>query len=199
MSFLFGGAPPSTRELVQRYKSTINRSVRELDRETAKLKAQERVLMSEIKRHGVANFNMTRQKAKAVVRTRRIMGRFSSMKSHLQDVSSRIQGVSSMESLQTALGAAVGVMKGFSLKAGGSSMLSTLREFEKFNGVMAVQSEMTEDGLNETFDEENEDDEIESVVFGVLREAGVNLPDIPQKNSATSDVSLEERLAMLRV
>ena len=201
MSFLFGGAPPSTRELVQRYKSTINRSVRELDRETAKLKAQERVLMSEIKRHGVANFNMTRQKAKAVVRTRRIMGRFSSMKSHLQDVSSRIQGVSSMESLQTALGAAVGVMKGFSLKAGGSAMLSTLRDFEKFNGVMAVQSEMTDEGLNDTFDEENEDDEIESVACDVLREAGVNLADIPLRVAPpeTSDDAMVERLARLRV
>ena len=196
MSFLFGGAPPTTSEMVRKYKSVINKSVRELDRETAKLKAQESALMAEIKKNGTSNLTITSQKARAVVRTRRIMERFSSMKSHLQDVSSRIQGVGSMESLQVALGSAVGVMKGFSMKAGGASMLSTLRDFEKFNGVMALQSEMTDESLNDTFDNEGEIEEIDSVVNSVLMEAGVFLPS---PSASAPEEELEVRLLRLKV
>lgn len=204
MSFLFGGAPPTTSELVRKYKSAIDRSVRELDRESAKLKSQESTLMSEIKKNGITNFTVSKQKAKSVIRTRKIIARFSSMKSHLQDVSSRIQGVKSMESLQTALASATGVMKGFSMKAGNGALLSTLREFEKFNGVMAIQSEMTDDGLNDAFDGEGDEDEIDALIMSsVLQEAGIKKSEFPPSfaaglQSLPDEDDLEGRLMQLR-
>lgn len=203
MSFLFGGVPPTTSELARKYRMAIDRSVRELDRESSKLKSQESVLMAEIKKNGTVNFSVSKQKAKSVVRTRRILARFSSMKSHLQDVSSRIQNVKSMESLQNALTSATGVMKGFSTKAGSAAMLSTLREFEKFNGLMAMQTEMVDDGMNDAFDGEGDEDEVDGVMCNVLQEAGLKLSDLPVPYSASvqavhDDEDLEGRLMRLK-
>ena len=89
MSFLFGGTPPTTAELAQRYKRHINKSIRALDRES--MTNEEKVLMSEIKKSSQNNIKQSMQKAQAVVRGRRMINKFSQMKAHLQGIASRMQ------------------------------------------------------------------------------------------------------------
>lgn len=188
MSFLFGGAPPSTSELAQRYKRHINRSIRELDRETLKLVNEEKLLMGEVKKASQNNMKQSKQKAQAVVRTRRMLNKFSQMKAHLQGIASRIQGVKSTEALQKAIGSAVQMMQGFN-KIGGIDLVKSLHELERQNGMMTVQSEMIDDQLDSVFEEENDNEEMDDVILEVMREAGVDLP-----SASTELMSLEERL-----
>ncbi len=188
MSFLFGGAPPSTSELAQRYKRHINRSIRELDRETLKLVNEEKFLMGEVKKASQNNMKQSKQKAQAVVRTRRMLNKFSQMKAHLQGIASRIQGVKSTEALQKAIGSAVQMMQGFN-KIGGIDLVKSLHELERQNGMMTVQSEMIDDQLDSVFEEENDNEEMDDVILEVMREAGVDLP-----SASTELMSLEERL-----
>jgi len=80
MSFLFGGQAPTTAEMASRFKMKINRSVREIDRESARLVTEEKQLMSELKREASKDVKLAMQKAHAIVRTRRMTNKFSHMK-----------------------------------------------------------------------------------------------------------------------
>ena len=66
MAFFFGGAAPTTAELASRYRREIDRAVREIDRETAKLVNEDKGLMVEIRRCANTNPTMATQKAQVV-------------------------------------------------------------------------------------------------------------------------------------
>lgn len=194
MSFLFGGSPPTTSELATRYKRHINRSIREIDRESARLLNEEKVLMQEVKNVSKNNMKQSMQKAKAVVRTRRMLNRFSMMKAHMQGIGTRIQSVKTMEALQKAVGSAVQMMQSFNKVAGGKHIISAMQELEKNNALMNVQTEMVDEQLDAVFEEDNDEEDTSDVVMQVMMEAGVELP----KSMETEDLTLEERLERIK-
>lgn len=196
MSFLFGGRPPTTAELSRRYRTSINRSTRELDREIAQLEHQGRVLMAEIRKCAAANPSMAIQKARAVVRTRNMSARSSAMKSQLQEISSRILNVRSIETLEMAVASANRAMRNFNMRLGSRTLASTLQNFERENTQLGVQTEMADEMLDTAFDEEDRED-ADDVVSQVLLEAGVNLPRAIIQ--AKDEVPLEQRLERLRL
>lgn len=201
MSFLFGGPAPTTNELVRRYKGQIDKAVRELDRESAKLVYEDRILMQEIKRCAKTNPAMATQKAQAVVRTRKMNARFSKMRSHLNDVASRITGVKSTEALKKALTSVVSTMASFNAKAGNESLQKQLSEFARQNSAMGINVEMMEETLEDAFDVDENEEEVGNVVLDIMTEAGVTLPDVYVKRTepaAVDDGRLEERLNRLR-
>jgi charged multivesicular body protein 2A len=193
MSFLFGGAPPTTSELAARYRRHINRSVREIDREAARLQAEEKVLMAEVKSASGNNMRQSMQKAQAVVRARRTLNKFSQMKAQLQGIGMRIQSVKSTEALQRAVGSAVKMMSNFNKLTGGPQLVAELRELEKQNMTMTIQSEIIDEQLDAVFEEDNDEEAPEDVVMQVMEEAGVKLP------AASSELlTIEERFEKLR-
>jgi charged multivesicular body protein 2A len=197
MSFLFGGTPPTTSELASRYKTVINRSIREIDREHAQVRAQEKSLMAEIRRCAETNHVMARQKAKSVVRARAMMARFSNMKSQLQEITSRISSVRSTEALETAVKSANRAMCGFNTRVLGSQTMATaLREFEKGSTQMTMQTEVADELLDTVFDDDNEE-EADDVVQGVLEEVGVGFL-IPSAQTNNDPRRAAEVTAMLR-
>ena len=194
MSFLFGGTPPTTSELANRYKRHINRSIREIDRESARLLQEEKVLMQEVKNVSKNNMKQSMQKAKAVVRTRRMLNRFSMMKAHMQGIGTRIQSVKTMEALQKAVGSAVQMMQSFNKVAGGKHIISAMQELEKNNSLMNIQTEMVDEQLDAVFEEDNDEEDTSDVVMQVMMEAGVELP----KSMENEDLTLEERLERIK-
>ena len=198
MSFLFGGAPPTTAELARTFKTRINGSVRELDRETVRMKGEEKLLMREMKAAAANNLKLTMQKAKAVVRTRRMMNKFSQMKSHLQGISARIQNVKSMEALQNAVGSAAKMMRVFNQAMGGRAICSSLVEMEKQNMAMNLHGEMVDEHMDDAFDEDEDEDDVDNVTSQVLLEAGIQLPEAGHRTPAAA-LSLDERLERLQV
>lgn len=188
MSFLFGGSPPTTSELASRYRRHINRSIRDIDRESARLAGEEKVLMAEVKSASQNNMKLSMQKAQAVVRTRRMSNKFSMMKAHLQGIGTRIQGIKSTEALQKAVGSAVVMMNSFNRVVGGQHLVGSLQELEKQNAMMTVQGEIIDEQMDAVFEEDNDAEASNDVVMQIMEEAGVELP------SACSEMSLEERL-----
>lgn len=189
MSFLFGGAPPTTTDLAKRYKRHIQRSIRDLDKESARLASEEKILMGEVKQASHNNIKMSLQKAQAVVRVRRTLNKFSVMKSHFQGIETRIQGVKSTEALQRSVTAAANMMRSFNKTMGGHSMLASLQELERQNMLMTVQGECIDEQMDGIFEEDNDEEASEDVVLQILTEAGVCLP---------SPSTLEERLDRLK-
>lgn len=178
MSFLFGGTPPTTSELAQRYKRQIGRSVREIDRETARLQGEEKLLMAEVKKASQNNMKQSMQKAQAVVRTRRMLNKFSQMKAHLQGIGMRIQSVKTTEALQKAVGSAVQMMNSFNRATGGKHLVGSLQELERQNAMMSVQAELIDENLDSVFEEDNDEEAPADVVMQVMEEAGVELPSV---------------------
>ena len=182
MSFLFGGAPPTTEELARRFKMAIARAIRDIDREVVHVREQEKTGMAEIRRYAQTNPSICMQKAKGVVRARKMQARFMTMKGQLQEISARIMHVRSSEALHRAMQAANMAMQAFSSRLGERSLIKTVHDFTQNNNHMKAQSELTEDMLEDVFDgdeeEEEEEDEADSVVMLVLGEAGVRLPGL---------------------
>lgn len=196
MSFIFGGAAPTTAELAMRYKRHINRSIREIDRETIRLSNEEKHLMHEVKAVSRNNMKQSMQKAQAVVRLRRMLDKFSQMKAHLQGIGMRIQSVKSTEALQKAVGSAVQMMQSFNKVTGGNCLVGSLRELEKNNMLMSVQSELIDEHLDSVFDEDESEDTPADIVMQVMQEAGVELP-VPGTNVVES-LTFEERLERIK-
>lgn len=181
MSFLFGGAPPTTAELARRYKLAITRAIRDIDREVGHVREQERAGMAEIRKYAQTNPSICIQKARGVVRSRKMQARFMTMKGQLQEISSRIMHLRSSEALHRAIEAANMAMQAFASRMGQGSVVKTVRDFSQNNSHMKAQAALTEDMLGDVFDgdasdEEEEDDEADNVVMSVLGEAGVRLP-----------------------
>ena len=208
MSFLFGGTPPTTAELARRYKLSINRSVREIDREIAQMQAQERGYMAEIRKFAPTNPTVARQKAQAVARGRKTLTRFALMKSQLQEIGSRILSVRSAEALEGALRSANRAMCGFQNRVGTPSLVAILQDFEKNTNRMTEHAEAADDMLDDVFDssESGFEEEIGDIVESVLQEVGVVLPAAPRQQRASRLPSvpnpdfedLEARLQRLR-
>jgi Zn-dependent M32 family carboxypeptidase len=194
MSFLFGGAPPTTSQMASRFKTQINRNIREIDRESARLQHEEKLLMVEVKRASANNMKLSMQKAQAVVRTRRMVNRFSLMKAHLQGVGTRIQSVKSTESLQNAIGSAVQMMQKFNRCVGAKALGMSLQELERQNATMNMQTEMIDEQMDSVFEEDNDEEEGDDLVLQILAEAGVDIPSARTEES----MSLEERLERVR-
>jgi charged multivesicular body protein 2A len=183
MSFLFGGNPPTTSELARRYKQHINKSIRELDRETARISSEEKQLMLEVKKHSTNNIKLSMQKAQAVVRLRRMLNKFSNMKANLQGIAQRIQSVKSTEALQRAVGSAVTMMTSFNKMSGGAQLVSSLHEMEKQNAFMNFQSEIMDEKMDAVFEEDNDEEASCDIVEQILLEAGVNIPSVHKTNT----------------
>ena len=194
MSFLFGGSPPTTSQMASRYKTQINRNIREIDRESARLVREEKQLMVEVKKAASNNMKLSMQKAQAVVRSRRMVNRFENMKAHLQGIATRIQSVKSTEGLQKAVGSAVQMMQQFNRCVGVKTLGLSLQELERQNATMTMQTEMIDEQMDAVFEEDNDEEEGSDLVLQVLTEAGVSIPNAHMDDT----LSLEERLERVR-
>lgn len=178
MSFLFGGNPPTISELANRHKRDINRTIRGIDREIAKLNQEERSLMAEVKKTSSNDLQLSFQKAQSVVRNRRMLSKCSVMKSHMQGIAARIQNVKTMEGLQRAVSGTAQLMKSFNTRMGGVEMVASLHELERQNMAMIIQGEVVDGQMDSVFEEDNDSEESEDVVMQVMTEAGVCLPSV---------------------
>ena len=201
MSFLFGGQPPTTAEMATRFKMKINRSVREIDRESARLVVEEKQLMAELKREASKNVKLAMQKAHAIVRTRRMANKFSQMKAHLQGIATRIQSIKTTEALQRAVGSAVQMMQSFNKNVGGKHLALSLADMEKHTAAMNIQGELIDEQLDAAFDDDVDEVESNDVVLQVLMEAGVDIPHAAStalRQHHHPELSLEARLERMR-
>lgn len=97
-------APKTQKEIVREHQRLIQKSIRELDREKNMLEAQERRIIADIKKNAKAgSTNSVKILATDLVRTRKNIEKFQTMRAHMQAVSLRLQTVTSNQAMGSAM------------------------------------------------------------------------------------------------
>uniref|UniRef100_A0A6T8P7B5 Uncharacterized protein n=1 Tax=Hemiselmis andersenii TaxID=464988 RepID=A0A6T8P7B5_HEMAN len=211
MSFLFGGKKKTPEELMREYKRSIDKSVREIERERTKLQTQEKKIITDIKKAAKeGQMGPVKIMAKDLVRTRGQITKFYSMKCQMQAVGLRLQSIKSTQAMTDAMKGAARAMKSMNSAVDVKSMAKILGEFEKESALMDDKQEMMDDAIDDAFEAEDEEGAINDVVGQVLAEIGIDLggqmvgaPGAqPVAAAATAEaegeLSLEERLKNLK-
>lgn len=141
-----------------------------------KLEQQEKKIIQDIKKTAKAGqMNAAKVMAKDLVRTRRYIQKFYQMKTQLQAVSLRIQGLRSNQQMAEAMKGATTAMSAMNRNMNLPQIQRIMMEFEKESEIMDMKEEMMSDTIDEAMDEEEDEEEEEAIVNQVLDEIGINL------------------------
>ncbi|KAI8835701.1 Snf7-domain-containing protein [Chytriomyces cf. hyalinus JEL632] len=216
MDFIFGPRKTPAQKLKEHQRS-LNKAVRDLDRERTKLETQEKKLISDIKKSAKANqMNACKVMAKDLVRTRRYIQKFYQMRTQLQAVGLRIQTMSSNQAMADAMRGVTKAMRSMNKAVNLPQLTQIMMDFEKESDMMDMKEEMMNDAIDDNIDEEEDEGESDAIVNQVLDEIGINLnqalvdapqtklggktvvEQTPEPMLAGGDASLQERLNNLR-
>ncbi|KAG0217969.1 ESCRT-III subunit protein did4 [Mortierella sp. NVP41] len=185
MNFLFGRKSPA--EALRAHQRTLNKAQRELDRERMKLEQQEKKIIQDIKKTAKAGqMNAAKVMAKDLVRTRRYIQKFYQMKTQLQAVGLRIQGLRSNQQMAEAMKGATKAMGAMNRNMNLPQIQHIMMEFEKESEIMDMKEEMMSDTIDEAMEEEEDEEEQDAIVNQVLDEIGINLDDILASTPGTA-------------
>ncbi|POS84767.1 charged multivesicular body protein 2A, partial [Erysiphe pulchra] len=162
-------------ERLRKHQRSIEKTLRELDRERVKLENQEKKLVLEIKKSAKnGQMGACKIQAKDLVRTRRYVEKFCAMKTQLQAISLRIQTVRTNDQMMQAMKGAVGVLGSMNRSMNLPALQRIALEFERENDIMDQRQEMMDDAIDDVTGLEDEVDG-EEIVEQVLEEIGIDL------------------------
>ncbi|KAG0225334.1 ESCRT-III subunit protein did4 [Actinomortierella wolfii] len=177
MKFLFGRQTPA--EALRAHQRALTKAQRELDRERMKLEQQEKKLIVDIKKTAKAGqMNACKVMAKDLVRTRRYIQKFYAMKTQLQAVGLRIQGLRSNQQMAEAMRGATKAMGAMNRSMNLPQIQKIMMDFERENEMMDMKEEMMSDTIDDAMEEEEDEEEEEAIVNQVLDEIGISLQDV---------------------
>jgi charged multivesicular body protein 2A len=195
---------------LREYKRSIERSIRELDREREKMQMQEKKLIADMKRMAKQNqMEAVKIMAKDLVRTRRYVTKFYKMKAQLQAVSLRLTTLSSTQEMTNAMKGCARTMGLMNKQMNLPQMQKIMKDFSQQSEIMDMKEEMVGDMIDDTMGEEGDEEEEDGLVSQVLDEIGLDMSgtmgDV-QKNKIgakqapeeTEDDDLQARLENLR-
>eukprot|EP01064_Diplonema_japonicum_P037336 TRINITY_DN8700_c0_g1_i1.p1 TRINITY_DN8700_c0_g1~~TRINITY_DN8700_c0_g1_i1.p1 ORF type:complete len:230 (+),score=73.18 TRINITY_DN8700_c0_g1_i1:51-692(+) len=196
-------------EQMREYKRSIDKTIRELERERTKMQNQEKKLVAEMRKMAKSNQTESlRIMAKDLVRTRASCTQFYKMKAQMQAVSLRLQTLNSTAAMAKAMQGVTKSMKMMNAKMNIPAMQKVMMEFEKQNEIMGMKSDMMDDAIDDVMnDEVDEEEETEALVNQVLDEIGLEFSSKvgvandrigPQEEAAGEDDDLQSRLDKLR-
>ncbi|CCH40534.1 hypothetical protein BN7_67 [Wickerhamomyces ciferrii] len=114
--------------------------------------------------------------AKDLVRTKRYIDKFNSMKTQLQAISLRIQAVRSSDQMTNSMKDATRLLGSMNRSMNLPQLQKIAMDFEKENDIMDQRQEMMDDAIDDAIGDEYEDDEeADEIVNKVLDEIGVDL------------------------
>ncbi|KAI8440749.1 hypothetical protein MSG28_009088 [Choristoneura fumiferana] len=103
MEWLFGHRM-TPEEMLRKNQRALNKAVRDLERERAKMEQQEKKLINDIKKLAKeGQMDAVKIMAKDLVRTRRYVRKFMLMKANIQAVGLKIQTLKSQSTMATAM------------------------------------------------------------------------------------------------
>eukprot|EP00302_Diacronema_sp_CCMP2436_P015507 CAMPEP_0179875260 /NCGR_PEP_ID=MMETSP0982-20121206/23448_1 /TAXON_ID=483367 /ORGANISM="non described non described, Strain CCMP 2436" /LENGTH=208 /DNA_ID=CAMNT_0021767353 /DNA_START=87 /DNA_END=709 /DNA_ORIENTATION=- len=175
MSFLFG-KQKTPAERLKEYKRTIDRSMRDLDRERTTLERQEGKIKSDIKKMANAGqMDSARIMAKDLVRTRAQVRKFHKLKGHLQAVSLRLTTMQSNAAMAQAMRGVTKAMSQMNKAMNIPQMQKIMMEFEKQTDQMEMKEEIMGDAIDDAFEQSDEEEEGDALVNQVLDEIGITM------------------------
>eukprot|EP00117_Sycon_ciliatum_P015771 scpid77445/ scgid15491/ Charged multivesicular body protein 2a; Chromatin-modifying protein 2a len=172
------GRRKSPEEVMREQQRLLNRTIRELDRERAKLEQQEKKIIADIKKMAKqGQMDAVKIMAKDLVRTRSFVKKFILMKANIQAVSLKIQTLRSTAAMGNAMKGVTRAMSRMNAKMNLPQMQKIMMEFEKQSEIMDMKEEMMNDTMDDVIGEDNEDEESEQVVQQVFDELGLVFSD----------------------
>jgi len=177
MSFLFG-RKKSPEEMLKQNQRALNRAIRDLDRERAKLERQEKQIINDIKKMAKqGEMQAVRVMAKDLVRTRRYVKKFIMMKANIQAVSLKITTLKSQGAMANAMKGVTKAMGAMNKQINMPQMQKIMMEFEKEADMMDMKEDMMNDIVDDVMGAEEDEEESDALVGQVLDELGLSLND----------------------
>lgn len=175
MSFLFGKRKTPA-ELLRENKRMLDRSIREIERERQGLQAQEKKLITEIKKTAKeGQMGAVKVMAKDLIRTRHQITKFYQLKSQLQGVSLRVQTLKSTQAMGDAMKGVTKAMAQMNRQLNLPGLQRIMQEFERQNERMEMVSEVMGDAIDDSLEGDEEEEETEELVSQVLDEIGIDI------------------------
>uniref|UniRef100_A0A0K0F2F6 Charged multivesicular body protein 2a (inferred by orthology to a human protein) n=1 Tax=Strongyloides venezuelensis TaxID=75913 RepID=A0A0K0F2F6_STRVS len=170
------GTRKTPAEILRANQRALNKAIRELDREKARLEAEEKKVVNEIKRMAKLNqMDTVRILAKQIVRTRNYCKKFTMMKATIQTVSLKIATLKSQDSMATAMKGVTLAMKKMNNRMNLPQIENIMREFEKQSAIMDMKEEMLDDTVDDSMGEVGDEEETDGIVNQILDELGIQM------------------------
>lgn len=171
------GKRMTPQERLRKNQRALDRTQRELERERKKLESQEKKLIQDIKKSAKqGQMGACKIQAKDLVRTRRYIDKFNTMKTSLQAISLRIQAVRSSDQMAMSMRDATRLLGTMNRSMNLPQLQKIAMDFERENDIMDQRQEMMDDAIDDAIGDELEDDEeADEIVSKVLDEIGVDL------------------------
>merc|ERR1712013_103021 len=206
-------------EQLKKNQRALNKAMRELDRERAKMEQQEKKLIMDIKKMAKAGqMDAVKIMAKDLVRTRKAIKKFMLMKANILAVSLKIQTLKSQNAMAQAMKGVTKAMQTMNKQMKLPEIQKILMEFEKQTEIMDMKEEMMSDVIDDAMGDEDDEEETDAIVTQVLDELGLQLSDqltgvpaasgtvgvgaqggkVPVAAEADADADLAARLENLR-
>ena len=175
MEFLFGSRKTPAEQLKQ-HQRALTKAQRDLDRERTKLEQQEKKLIADIKKAAKANqMGPCKVMAKDLVRTRRYIQKFYTMRTQLQAVALKIQTLRSTQSMADAMKGVTKAMRAMNKQINLPQISKIMMDFEREGEMMDMKEEMMNDAVDGVMEGEDDEEESDQIVSQVLDEIGINL------------------------
>lgn len=190
MGNLLGKEKP-LKEVLRENKRTINKAVRELDREKASLEKDEKRLVMEIKKAAKENqMQSVKIMAKDLVRTRQHVAKFIEMRSHLQGCALKLQTVKSHQAMAEAMQNTGKAMAKMNKAINVPTITKMMAEFERENAKSEMMQEMMGDAIDDALENDGNEEEEDKIVNQVLDEIGVSfVEELPEAHGLANPAS----------
>lgn len=190
MEWLFGKRV-TPEEMLRKNQRALNKAMRDLDREKARMEQQEKKIIADIKKMAKeGQMDAVKIMAKDLVRTRRYEKKFMLMKANIQAVSLKIQTLRSQNAMAQAMKGVTKAMQNMNRQLNLPQIQRILQEFEKQSEIMEMKEEIMNDAIDDAMEDEADEEESDAVVSQVLDELGLQLTDqlsgLPQANASLS-------------
>ncbi|KAJ8314961.1 hypothetical protein KUTeg_007111 [Tegillarca granosa] len=177
MEWLFG-KKKTPEEMLRQNQRALNKAMRDLDRERAKMEQQEKKVIADIKKMAKQNqMDAVKIMAKDLVRTRRYVKKFILMRANIQAVSLKIQTLKSNNAMAQAMKGVTKAMQTMNRQLKLPQIQKIMMEFEKQSEIMEMKEEMMNDAIDDAMGDEDDEEESDAIVSQVLDELGLQLTD----------------------
>ncbi|GAB6023943.1 Charged multivesicular body protein 2A [Chamberlinius hualienensis] len=168
----------SPEELLRKNQRALNKAMRDLDRERAKMEQQEKKIIMDIKKMAKdGQMDAVKVMARDLVRTRRSVKKFIMMRANIQAVSLKIQTLRSQNAMAQAMKGVTKAMQNMNKQLNLPQIQKIMMEFEKQSEIMDMKEEMMNDAIDDAMGDEEDEEESDAVVAQVLDELGLQLSD----------------------
>lgn len=177
LEWLFG-KKKTPEEMLRQNQRALNKAMRDLDRERAKMEQQEKKVIADIKKMAKqGQMDAVKIMARDLVRTRRYVKKFILMRANIQAVALKIQTLKSNNAMANAMKGVTKAMQTMNRQLKLPQIQKIMMEFEKQSEIMDMKEEMMNDAIDDAMGDEDDEDESDAIVSQVLDELGLQLTD----------------------